>query len=369
MFTKRVKFMRPLLLSFLAATLAANACCTAWRHGAEPVEIATQDVLVAWDAESQTEHFVRRANFLSENTPEDFGFLVPTPTQPKLSEVPDVLFHELGEIIKPEVKVEKSTRLSLSPLVFSLLGAEGEGAVSTKELARIAGVEVLDSAMVGGFEATVLRVSDTESLFQWFEDHEYDARPELREWVAPYVQKQWVVTAFKYACEPEEEVSRSLPRASVCLSFETSAPFFPYRVPSDIRVKPEEGSLLRIYFAGTERVLGEFESGPEQPWQAVTKFSQNDERVEGILAKSLGGPVFGAEKFEVSRLTVFEDKTWPGGAEDLYFRSSPETGVVIPPPIVKSQISTIHLPVDLLLGIIVLFYAYRRFTKRRSEQA
>ena len=41
-------------------------------------------MVILWDAATQTEHFIRRASFKSEA--EDFGFLVPTPTQPALNE-------------------------------------------------------------------------------------------------------------------------------------------------------------------------------------------------------------------------------------------------------------------------------------------
>ena len=73
------------LFVFLILVRPLFGCCTAWRAGEDAVQIAAQDVLVVWNAEKQIEHFVRRANFESETAPEDFGFLVPTPTQPKLS--------------------------------------------------------------------------------------------------------------------------------------------------------------------------------------------------------------------------------------------------------------------------------------------
>ena len=79
------------------------------------------------------EHFVRRADFESETVPKDFGFLVPTPPQPKLSEVPDLVFDQLGEVMKPEIKVEKVTKISFMPWSLSFLDLSRDERVASKE--------------------------------------------------------------------------------------------------------------------------------------------------------------------------------------------------------------------------------------------
>lgn len=203
------------VLGFLNFSASSFACCTAWRHGNRPIRIAAQEVLLIWDAERGVEHFVRRANFQSEKAPKDFGFLVPTPAQPKLGEVPDLVFDELGELIKPKIEIKRETQVSFRPLVLAPMFALTER--SSKNMApRLAGVEVLDTAVVGGFEVSVLRASETGALITWLEKNDYDARPEIHEWVAPYVAKKWIITAFKYAGEADQS-SASLTRASICL--------------------------------------------------------------------------------------------------------------------------------------------------------
>lgn len=352
------------ILTFFLSVLSPFACCPAWRFDGYPVRIADQEVLIVWDSENQTEHFVRRANFQSEAAPKDFGFLVPTPTQPKLSEAPDLVFRELGEIIKPKTEVRKRTRLSLMPLLFAPFAAIMREADS-KSAALSDGVQVLERAIVGGFEVAVIRASDTQGLIKWLEENEYNARPELRDWVNPYVEKQWILTAFKYAGNPDQP-PHSLARASVCLSFKTDAPFFPYRVPSDVRVKPEDGSLLRIYFAGTERMVGEFENGEDRSWKARTRFSDRDKKVAGVIKKVIGTDS-DADFPDVTWLTSFEDETWPGGAEDLYFKPSPEKEAVNPAPIVKAEVKVIRLPLDVILvGVGVAICLYCKTMKRRA---
>ncbi|MDB4382768.1 DUF2330 domain-containing protein [Akkermansiaceae bacterium] len=352
---------------FLILLASSFGCCTAWRHGSKPVRIAAQEVLLIWDAERGVEHFVRRANFQSENSPKDFGFLVPTPTQPKLSEVPDRVFEELGALIKPRVETRRESKVSFMPLVLAPLFATAGS--STKDMAaHLGGVEVLHTAVVGGFEVSVLRASESGALIAWLEENGYDARPEISDWVAPYVEKKWIVTAFKYAADADQSHA-PLTRASVCLSFGTEAPFFPYRVPRDIRVNSRDGSLLRLYFAGRERVLGEFEGGSGQEWNASTNFSNHDEGMVDILQIALGefGNHPGAP--DATWLTAFEDETWPGGAEDLYFRSSQDQNPITPATIIKAEIRMFHLPLDLvILGLILAVSLYRMGARRKQSR-
>jgi hypothetical protein len=68
----------------------APACCPAPPSGKAVVN-ADQTVLIIWDAATKTEHFIRQASFKSEA--DDFGFLVPSPTQPELDESGNEAFH------------------------------------------------------------------------------------------------------------------------------------------------------------------------------------------------------------------------------------------------------------------------------------
>ena len=57
------------------------------------VEIADEEAVIFWDPETHVEHFIRKATFRSSAPA--FGFLVPTPSTPKLDEVPETVFGEL----------------------------------------------------------------------------------------------------------------------------------------------------------------------------------------------------------------------------------------------------------------------------------
>src|SRR5579864_291319 len=61
----------------------APACCPAPPSG-KPVVNADQTVIIIWDAAAKMQHFIRKASFKS--LADEFGFLIPTPAQPKLEE-------------------------------------------------------------------------------------------------------------------------------------------------------------------------------------------------------------------------------------------------------------------------------------------
>ncbi len=338
-------------------------CCTAWRSDGELVQIADQEVLIVWDAEKKVQHFVRRANFESVEEPEDFGFLVPTPTRPQLGEVSEKVFWDLGELIKPEVKTKEETEVSFAPFIANLFKGVSEESLKGLISSRAEGVQLLDRALIGEFEVSVIQASDPDALVDWLEKNDYGVRPQIKEWVKPYLEKAWILTVFKYRAD-RENVADSLMPASVCLSFSTEQPFFPYRVSSDVLVEPEEGSLLRVYFVGSERVSGMFEGGGEKKWEAPVKYSNENEKVGAILKGQIKGGVAGVGQW----LTVFEDGTWPGGSEDLYFESLPEAEVVIPPPTIRTQARILWFPLDLILvSLGLVWIVVRKFSRKEKE--
>src|SRR5689334_6263275 len=67
----------------------ADGCAIAPRLG-QHVAISDETAIIVWEAEQQLEHFIRSATF--ETDAKDFGFLVPTPSQPTLHEVDQQAF-------------------------------------------------------------------------------------------------------------------------------------------------------------------------------------------------------------------------------------------------------------------------------------
>ena len=62
---------------------------------------ADQSVIMIWDKEKQTQHFIRKANFKTDA--KDVGFIVPSPSRPQLEESGNEAFDTLKQITAPYV--------------------------------------------------------------------------------------------------------------------------------------------------------------------------------------------------------------------------------------------------------------------------
>jgi hypothetical protein len=84
--TRRVVFPIFLSAALIAVILEArpvSGCACVFRLETPAVN-ADQSVIILWDAANKTEHFIRKASFQSAG--DDFGFIVPSPSQPELEE-------------------------------------------------------------------------------------------------------------------------------------------------------------------------------------------------------------------------------------------------------------------------------------------
>src|SRR5439155_27134240 len=79
--------------SLLLAVTADAACCYFSAKNADILQPA-QKVFITWDPQAQTETFTVQPKF--EGNALDFGMVIPTPSQPKLHEMPRDFFKHLA---------------------------------------------------------------------------------------------------------------------------------------------------------------------------------------------------------------------------------------------------------------------------------
>jgi len=356
--------LQALVSCFAAATFvlllgrqtAVDACCPAPPAG-QPVLNADQTVLIVWDAERKVQHWIRKASFRSDA--QDFGFLIPTPTEPELAESGNDAFPILSRLTEPAIRHQ--------PRGISI----GCSAPPSDPVASP--VRVLQEKVVAGFQAAVLAADSASDLAQWLDEHGYARTPQIEEWVRPYVESGWKLTALKIA--PANDTAQPLVEASALrLTFQTDVPLFAYREPDPAeavaRLHPPE-RMLRIFFVGEGRFRGQLE-GPV-PWTGETAWSgpvsrESRERLTSALGLPAGaGP---ADWW----LTEFEDR-WPyaKAPSDLTFSPVPDQSVVHRPPhvVYYDSPTAAILPCALLLllfGLPILL-AVRLATKRSRVAA
>lgn len=274
----------------------------------EEIHIAEESAIIIWDAAAKTQHFIRRASF--ETRAKDFGFLVPTPTIPKLADADDEAFDQLARITAPPVFRHDPTVKSELPRPAPTAAAPAVVVVATAKLA--------------GFEAAVLDASDASLLGLWLKQNGYASSPELVEWSKPYIAQKWMITAFKMD-QDNPDIGR-LSTSAVRMSFTAERPYFPYREPERTPATSAPARLLRIYFLGDARFAGTIGDG--SPWPGKTVWANRlDPLDRDRVMKLLDLPPTTAP--EAMHLTEFEDRASPRpGRDDLFFAASADQSLV-----------------------------------------
>ncbi len=332
-------FIGCLLLFFLSHPDTARACCAVSAAGVPAIN-GDQDVIIIWDRERQTEHFIRQASFLAEG--DSVGFIVPSPSRPQLEEAGNQAFPYLAEITAPKQPARFEVPLGCSADTGMTYSAE-------------VGVRVIEEKTVAGYDAVVLTADSGHALVAWLRNHDYAFTPEVAAWAQPYVEQGWYMTAMKIAKNRADRSSEDLAASALRITFQTDRPLFPYREPDSRREAAQlkaPDRLLRIYFIAESRYEGLFPSA--QPWSGETKWSRplaSDQRAELLRNLNLP-PSTGPAKFW---LTKFEDH-WPYGQApgDVYFSKSANQRKF------SNNAKGVFDPTLVVVGLTLLFIRLRR---------
>ena len=284
-----------LLLGHLtAATPRAEACAVASR---EPVVIAGEEALIVWLPSRGIEHFIRTAAFVGARS--DFGFVVPTPTRPRFTEAHPQLFERLFALYRQPAP------------------PPGRGSPMGGRRATMGAVRVVAQQQVAGLEATTLAANDSAALNGWLQEHGYPASEALREYFAPYVERGWMMNAFRY--DPAQRGARAgFSSRAITLSFRTPRPYFPYAEPQPDADATRGGRPFRVSVLAPYRV-----EATGATHGATVAFAQPLSRVRVVeLLRDTG--VSPEELPAEMWLTVFDEPSSIRGTADLYFRRSRE---------------------------------------------
>jgi hypothetical protein len=346
-------------LATLSNPASTEACAPAPHEGAF-VGVTTEDAIIAFDPTHGREDFIRRATFATEE--KDFGFLVPTPTKPELAAAPDAVFDQLAGVVAPKLDIQNKYDEGFEPtMLCPMLGAP----MAKSAAVATSAVTVLEQKRVAGYDAAVLAADDAEALAKWLKDHGYAARAALTQWLAPYVAKRWIVTAFKIA-PPAEGEAKVVSTEAVRMSFTTDKPFFPYREPADQRENLPASATnahrtLRVFVLMPDRAAGALEES--YVWPGVAKYARPANPAElGALPFTLAPNAW---------LTSFEDTASPRpGVADLFFAASNDKKELVPPPLKVVHHLPLPVPLDGLVVVTLgLGYAGHRLRKSRRKRA
>ncbi len=315
-------------------TSTTPACCPAPKGG-KPVVNADQTVILIWDAKKKRQHFIRKATFQSES--DDFGFLIPSPNLPELSESANDAFPYLTDLTKPKVVTKKRPQG----------GGCVCGGLATKNPdirppgVQQAAVKVKSRKIVAGFDAAVLEATTAKALVTWLKDNGYAWSPEIQKWAEPYIQNKWHITALKIAKEEDGKENKGVAAKALRMSFDTDQPLFPYREPeytSSAKNLIKGSRMLRIYFIAEARYKGELTKDDrwtgKVAWSNRLKAKDRQELLKRLKLPETTGP-------DQWWLTEFEDY-WPYkvAPADVYFSKDENQSTVEREPIIRYVAST-----------------------------
>jgi hypothetical protein len=270
-----------LLLGALAgptATEPAKACGMMLPHKLEDTvpAIMQEQVVMIFDRENETEHFVREVRFDAGD--ESFGFVVPTPTQPTVGAEKSPF-----KALRDAYPYEKPPALGTGNGHSKGMGEGAPGGAAPA-------VQVLSVQRVGKFKAYVLAANDAAALDKWLADNQFQAPPDAKKWLAHYVRLHFYYVAFRYdppKADPKKG-GREMASETVRISFKTPHPYYPYLEPTGARRLPSR--LLQIWMISRESMrpvaarvrLGTLEHW--QPWSPGLRYEVTAGELKGKIA-------------------------------------------------------------------------------------
>jgi hypothetical protein len=174
------------------------ACCYFSAKNADILQPA-QKAFLTWDPVEQVETFTVQPKF--EGNALDFGMVIPTPSQPKLHEMPRDFFKHLAiySIMKkrefPHSKLLPAQHRTRSLMKRAEALNERES-LGDDRLNRKPTVVVLEAGVVGSLDYKIIEASRADDLYQWLKDNKYNFSGDEAT-LNFYVQKKWLFTVMK----------------------------------------------------------------------------------------------------------------------------------------------------------------------------
>src|SRR4051812_39439927 len=175
------KWLLPTLaLGLLMPASGRSACCYFSAKNTDILQPA-QKVFITWDPSEKVETFTVQPKF--EGNALDFGMVIPTPTEPKLHEMPRDFFKHLA--IYTIMKGREFPHSKLLPTRFNYapgMGGGGKGkmlqeamkyADDGKTETKRPPVRILQEGLVGSLDFKVIEADTANALFDWLKKNKY----------------------------------------------------------------------------------------------------------------------------------------------------------------------------------------------------
>jgi len=300
------------LVSLLLAPALADAACCYFAAKDKDITQPGQKAFISWDAEKKIEAFTVQPKF--EGNAVDFGMVIPTPSQPKLDEIPRDFFKDLAiyTILMP---LPQPIWVGLHPVPPPApapgTAGGGKGFLSRME-ARDSAVRVLEAGVVGSLDYKIIVAEKADGLYDWLKENHY-AYSGDEATLKFYIDKKWFFTVMKIDPKQMKKAGDGSYTGEVTptrFTFSSEECIYPLKI-TQISVKDQTDALFYVQSSSQMDLKGDLSwqhsyrvmyitymlgCGAGQDLQ--TELSQRNDWVE---KKKAGDPAFETTKLEWSK--------------------------------------------------------------------
>jgi hypothetical protein len=231
------------VLPALVAPMAEGACCYFSAKDADILQPA-QKAFLTWDPVKKVETFTAQPKF--EGNALDFGMVIPTPSRPKLHEMPKDFFKNLAiyTILKKR-EFPQSKLMAVPDEKIRIVVIEAIDPGQLRDLTK--SIKVLESGVVGSLDYKVIEASRADDLFQWLKDNKYSYSGDEAT-LDFYVKKKWVFTVMKIdtmQMKKNKDGSYAGEVTPTRFSFSTDKLVYPLKI-TQISVKDKTEALFYV---------------------------------------------------------------------------------------------------------------------------
>ncbi len=187
----------------LASAPSADAACCYFSAKEKDILQPAQKVFISFDPEEKVESFTVQPKF--EGNALDFGMVIPTPSKPKLDEMPRDFFKELA--IYSILKKREQPQSKLLPVMrgWAMGGGFGGGGFGAPAPAAGPGfggppprpkVVVIETGVVGSLDYKIITAERADDLFTWLKENNYSYAGDEAT-LDFYIKKKWLFTVMK----------------------------------------------------------------------------------------------------------------------------------------------------------------------------
>jgi hypothetical protein len=249
---------------------AESACCYFAAKDKDILQPA-QKAFLTWDADEKVETFTVQPKF--EGNAADFGMVIPTPSQPKLHEMPRDFFKELAvfTILEP-MDLSKYKK----PLYMAKGGAPGARDKAAGNRTREKTVKVLEAGIVGSLDYKIIKADRADDLYDWLKENKYSYSGDEAT-LDFYIQKKWFFSVMKIdptQMKKNADGSYTGEVTPTRFNFASDKLIYPLKI-TQISVKDKTEALFYVQAPHKMDLTGDFSYEPSWTtmWSQATGFA------------------------------------------------------------------------------------------------